>query len=374
MENTDYPYAERQSRLAGALASFQFSALALNPSPTLNYLTGLQFHLMERPVVALFFADRAPILILPELEAGKTSELSYPLEIFTFGEDPSRWIETFKQATEKGGLSGKTVGIEPTRLRLLEFRLLKRATQNTRYHSAKSLLSELRIRKDELEVAALRQAVKVAQDALLATLPAVKPGLTERQVASELTIQLFQHGSDPEFSFTPIVSAGPNSANPHSVPSERPLQRGDLLVIDWGAVTRGYTSDITRTFSLGEADAELAQIARIVEEANSAARDRVQPGIPAEEIDRAARDVIEKAGYGEYFIHRTGHGLGMEGHEPPYIRAGNPQILEPGMVFTIEPGIYLPGRGGVRIEDNMLVTTSGGECLTNLPRPLIILK
>jgi Xaa-Pro dipeptidase len=164
------------------------------------------------------------------------------------------------------------------------------------------------------------------------------------------------------------VSSGPNSANPHAVPSDRKLSPGDLLVIDWGASYQGYFSDITRTFAIGSQDPEYAHIGNIVLDANIAGRESAHPGIPAETVDQAARSVIESAGYGKYFTHRTGHGLGMEGHEDPYIRAGNLLTLEQGMTFTIEPGIYLPGRNGVRIEDDVVITPSGSECLTSLPR------
>jgi Xaa-Pro dipeptidase len=154
------------------------------------------------------------------------------------------------------------------------------------------------------------------------------------------------------------------------VPGERRLQPGDLLIIDWGATFEGYVSDLTRTFAVGEVEPELARIAQIVNEANQAGREAAAPGVPASTVDSAARRVIEKAGYGVYFIHRTGHGLGMEEHEEPYIRSDNAQLLSPGMTFTVEPGIYLPERGGVRIEDNVLITEIGSESLSDLPREL----
>jgi Xaa-Pro dipeptidase len=170
--------------------------------------------------------------------------------------------------------------------------------------------------------------------------------------------------------FSPIVAFGPNSANPHATPTERQLAEGDLLLFDWGAAVDGYFSDITRTFAVGDVDPELTKIAGIVKEANAAARAIGKPGLPISAVDKAARNVIELAGYGEYFTHRTGHGLGMEGHEEPYIRGDNEQLLETGMTFTIEPGIYLPGRGGVRIEDDVLVTENGLESFTDYPREL----
>jgi Xaa-Pro dipeptidase len=188
-----------------------------------------------------------------------------------------------------------------------------------------------------------------------------------------LTIQLLRHGSEPEFPFSPIVQSGPNSANPHATPSDRKLEWGDLLVIDWGARYDGYISDITRTFTIGGVDDQLAHIAQVVLDANCAARSAARPGISAANVDQAARDVIKASGYGDFFIHRTGHGIGMEGHEAPYIRAGNEMVLKPDMTFTIEPGIYLPGRGGVRIEDDVLISESGLESLTDLPRKLEII-
>jgi len=169
-------------------------------------------------------------------------------------------------------------------------------------------------------------------------------------------------------SFSPIVSGGPNSANPHASPTDRPVNRGDFLLFDWGAYVGGYASDITRTFPVGEMGPEMRRIYDLVQEANAAGRAAVRPGATCSEVDAAARRVIEAGGYGEYFIHRTGHGLGLQVHEAPFIVAGNERVLESGMTFTIEPGIYLPGRNGVRIEDDVVVTDDGGESLTTYSR------
>ncbi len=156
-------------------------------------------------------------------------------------------------------------------------------------------------------------------------------------------------------------------------PPGRALQAGDLLVIDWGAAWQGYFSDLTRTFAIGKPDGEMVRIARLVAEANAAGRGAARAGVPAGVVDAAARGIIEKGGYGAFFTHRTGHGLGMEGHEEPYIRAGNPLVLAPGMTFTVEPGIYLPERNGVRIEDNVVITETSVETFSSLPRDLIVL-
>jgi Xaa-Pro dipeptidase len=360
----------RLRRLASALADRGLSSLALNPGPSLTYLTGLHFHLMERPVVALIGTNAPVVLVVPELEKAKVESLPFPAQVFLFGEDPGGWPATFRQAAQAAGIDNQAIGVEPTRLRFLELKLLEGAAPRARFVSAEESLATSRMCKEAGEIAAMRKAVEIAQQALLATLPHVQAGVTERQVAAELTVQLLRAGSDTEFPFAPIVSGGPNSANPHATPSDRALQYGDLLVIDWGATYHDYLSDLTRTFYIGAVEEEFVHIAQVVLQANTSGRAAAGPGVQAGRVDAAARAVIEQAGYGAYFTHRTGHGIGLEAHEGPYIRAGNELILEPGMTFTVEPGIYLPGRGGVRIEDNVLITAQGAESLSDLPREL----
>ncbi len=366
----DSPILKRQRRLASALTNSEFDFVALTPGPSLTYLTGLNFHLMERPVVAVFGREEPPLIILPELETAKLEGLPFILQAFSYGEDPASWLAVFEKAIRSVQMTGRMVGVEPTRMRFLELRMLESAAAGTRFASGDEILAGLRMRKDADEVTAMRAAVKIAQNALEATLPVVKEGVSEREIASELTLQLLRAGSEGELPFAPIVSGGPNSANPHASPSDRKLQLGDLLVIDWGAAFHGYISDLTRTFAIGEVEAEFKQIAKIVLEANTAGRAAARPKVSAGSVDAAARKVIEAAGYGAAFFHRTGHGVGMEGHEAPYIRAGNELMLQTGMAFTIEPGIYLSGRNGVRIEDNIIITMNGAECLSDLPREL----
>jgi Xaa-Pro dipeptidase len=365
--------SSRLTRLYSLMQTAGLDALALNPSPSLTYLTGLHFHVMERPIVLLLVPGKQPCLVLPELETAKLGLTSLPLKGFTYGDNPATWAEVFIQIGSFLNLDGKTIGVEPTRLRFLELSYLQGALPSARFTSAEGVISGLRMQKDSAEIALMRQAAMIAQQALLAVLPGIKPGKTEREIAAALSIQLLKAGSDPEMPFSPIVASGPNSANPHATPTDRKLQAGDLLVIDWGAAYQGYFSDLTRTFGIGQVEPEFDKIARIVEQANAAGRAAGQPEIPAGEIDQAARQVILDAGYGEYFTHRTGHGLGLEGHEHPYIFAENKLILLEGMSYTVEPGIYLPGRGGVRIEDDVVITASGSESLSDLPRPLQLL-
>ena len=360
----------RFDQLNASLRTSGLDAVILNPGPTLTHLTGLHFHLMERPVVLLFAKDQNPAIVLPELELQKVASLPYPLQVFAYPENPSEWDSAFRKATQALGLDGKRIGVEPRQLRLLEFRHVKAGAPEADYPDASDVLSSLRLRKDQVEVDAMRRAVRIAQEALEATIPLIKIGMTEKELSSELVVQLLKQGSEPEMPFAPIVSGGPNAANPHASPSERKLQVGDLLVFDWGATYDGYISDLTRTFAVGEVDDEYKKIHEIVQEANAAGRAAGKPGVPCADVDKAARDVIEKAGYGVYFTHRTGHGIGMEGHEEPYMRGDNMQLLEPGMAFTVEPGIYLPNRNGVRIEDNVVITQSGADVLSDMPREM----
>jgi Xaa-Pro dipeptidase len=353
-----------------ALRHASLDALALNPGPTMIYASGLVFHLMERPVVFVIPAEGRPALILPEFERTKGEACPLKPQLFTYAEDPASRAATFESAAHLLGLRGRRIGVEPLRMRVFELRLLEAASPGTQFLSAEEVITKLRVAKDEAEVKCMRRAVRAAEAALEATRPHLKPGMTEREAASELTVQLLRAGSDSELPFPPIVASGPNSALPHAVPTDRPMQAGDLLVIDWGATVDGYISDLTRTLSIGPVDPELVKVHEIVLRANAAGRAAVRPGVSAAAVDRAARQVIEAAGYGEYFTHRTGHGIGMEGHEPPYIHGDNPETLAVGMTFTVEPGIYLPGRGGVRIEDNVIVTPDGHECLSGAPREL----
>jgi Xaa-Pro dipeptidase len=360
----------RLDRLYAALDKAHLDAVAINPGPTMLYLSGIHFHLMERPIVALFAPGKPPAIVLPELELPKAALFPYEVQPFSYGENPSTWDEAFRKAARALGLDGKKIGVEPLAMRLLEFRHVKAGAPEADFPDAGEALGSLRLIKDADEVARMRRAVEIAQNALEAVIPQVKIGMIEREIAAELTVQLLRHGSDPEIPFSPIVSGGPNGANPHASPTERKLQAGDLLVIDWGATHEGYVSDLTRTFAVGEVDAESGKIHEIVQEANAAGRAAGKPGVPCASVDKAAREVIAKAGYGAFFTHRTGHGIGMEGHEDPYMRGDNLRQLEPGMAFTVEPGIYLPGRNGVRIEDDVVITETGAEALSDMPRGL----
>ena len=365
--------ARRQTRMQVALQRASLDALVLNPGPTMIYASGLVFHLMERPVVFVIPAEGSPALILPEFERTKGEACPLRPALFTYNEDPASRHATFEAAARQLGLPGQRLGVEPLRMRVFELRLLEAAAPGAEFRSAEDLITGLRVAKDPAEVETMRRAVHAAEAAFRATVPLIKLGMTERELASELTVQLLRAGSDSELPFPPIVASGPNSALPHGVPTDRRLERGDFLIIDWGATVGGYISDLTRTLAIEPVDPELARVHAVVLEANQAGRSAARPGVACAEIDRAARQVIDTAGYGPQFTHRTGHGIGMEAHEPPYIRGDNPEFLAPGMTFTVEPGVYLEGRGGVRIEDNVVITPEGAESLSTLERSLTVI-
>jgi len=363
----------RIEHLKELMTRYKIDTIALNPGPTLTYLTGLEFHLMERPTVMLYQKGHKPFMILPKLESAKLAAADLSMHSVTYNDDPSTWQEAFRAAFKHMNLEGVRIGLEATRMRYMEMNYLQTAAPTARFVSADQVFGELRVYKDENEIKYMRRAVEIAQQALREILPLIKPGITESEIAAELTIAMLRAGSDPELPFSPIVAGGPNSANPHATPTGRALEPGDLLVIDWGARVNGYCSDLTRTFAIGKSDPELERIYETVLQANTAGRAAGKPGLAASEVDRASRDVIDQAGFSEFFTHRTGHGLGMEAHEAPYISSANADLLEEGMTYTVEPGIYLPDKGGVRIEDNVLVTAEGTETLSDYPRELTIL-
>ena len=361
----------RQDQLYASMGEENIDALILNPGPSLLYFTGVHFHLFERPILVIFSINKPPTFIIPELEARKVDRLPYSYEVFYYSEDPNTWQSIFSGAIINAGLSGKTIALEPGRIRLLEFQIIENALGTCKLISGERLISCIRMIKSDSEISAIKTAVEIAEDAITSILPIIKPGITEKKVANQLALSIIGAGSDITLPFSPIVAGGPNSANPHAVPTDRRLIEGDLLVIDWGASYHGYFSDMTRTFALGNVDPELSRIAEIVHQANLTGQSVVTPDIEAGQIDHATRNHIQQAGYGEYFTHRTGHGIGLDSHEAPYIREGNDLKITAGMVFTIEPGIYIPDVGGVRIEDNVIVTEKGIESLTSLPRNLI---
>jgi Xaa-Pro aminopeptidase len=237
---------------------------------------------------------------------------------------------------------------------------------------AGGVLRDLRIRKTDAEIEALREAGAAIDRVHRRIGEWLRPGRTEREIGRDIADAIVAEGH-VRADFV-IVGSGPNGASPHHDVSDRVVEPGDVVVVDIGGTTEaGYCSDSTRTYAVGEPDPDFQRYYAVLLEAQIAACDAVRPGISAQQVDRVARGVIDAAGYGEFFVHRTGHGIGLEGHEHPYIVEGNAETLEPGMAFSVEPGIYLPARHGARIEDIVVCTAAGGERLNLTPRELRVL-
>jgi Xaa-Pro dipeptidase len=361
---------ERLQRLTEQIVAHGLDGLALVPGPNTLYVSGMHTHLSERPIILFIPADDEPAVIIPTLEAMKARDAGIPDERIFDWNDADGYHGAFQRACAHLELADYLLGVEALHMRVLEMQLLQRYAPGLQIAHAEPALSALRSVKDADEIAAMEKAIGVAERALGRIIPRIKVGLSERQIAAMLTQELLASGAD-SIAFGPIVSSGPNSASPHAVPTNRVIRPGDLIVVDWGVYVDNYPSDITRTLAVGPLDVELRRIYDIVLLANEEARRAIRPGQTGQQIDRVARDVIEDAGYGEYFMHRTGHGLGLEVHESPDMSPTNDQPIVAGNVFTIEPGIYLPGRGGVRIEDNLLATADGSRTLTTMSRELI---
>jgi Xaa-Pro dipeptidase len=366
----------RLERLTAGLRAAGLAGLALMPDANLTYLSGLRFHPGKRLTLALIPADGStPCMVLPALEQSQVEAKSrLPMRLFAWGDadGPQAALAAALAAAFPQGLGEAPLAVEHTSMRLLELRTLEAAQPGLRTSDAGPLMASLRMAKDAEELAAIEQAVRIVEAALQVTIAQIRPGLSERALSRICSEAIMAAGAEGE-SFTNIVAAGPGAANPHHQSGERPLQVGDLIIIDCGARYDGYISDITRTVALGEPDEEARQVYELVRLANAAGRQACRPGASGASIDAATRAVIEAGGYGQYFIHRTGHGFGSETHEQPDIVAGNDEPLAVGTTFTIEPGIYLPGRVGVRIEDDMVLTADGARSLTTLPRELLII-
>lgn len=362
---------QRFTRLQKIVAEAGLDAIALVPGANLRYLTGVNFHLSERPIILIVPKQGEPGVIIPLLEEQKLKEYGFTGELFVWS-DVDGYQGAFGKAVQRMNLAGKRIGVEGLQMRVLEGHLLQEFAVGSHVIPADEQLVNLRIIKSDEEISLHRKAIQVSEEALHRTLRDLKLGMTERQIAQILTQHQTELGGEQD-SFAPLILIGPRSALPHGSPSDTRLERGLTLLIDYGTVYGGYVSDITRTFFVGEPPEKFRALYAAVLGANEAGRQKVHPGVPAEEVDSAAAAILRQSGFGEYIIHRTGHGLGIDIHEHPNIVQGNKRLLEPGMVFTIEPGLYIPGEFGVRIEDNIVVTPDGGESLTSFPRELMIL-
>ena len=339
-------YRKRLESMRRRLADVAADGLFATSSSNLFYLTGIDFWRSERLTALLLFPDRDPVVVCPAFEEARLRGMSAVSEVVT-------WEETedpFAKAAALFPATSGTLGIEPSTSFEDVERLLARLP-GWKPVSAGSAIASVRMVKTPEEITVMRRAIAVALPRFRRAFESLAPGATESEISRAF-------GGDN------VVQFGPSSALPHGASTERALTRDEAVLIDAWDKPEGYYYDITRSTFFGRPSDEYRKIWEIVLEAQGAAIERAAPGVPCSEIDAAARRVIERAGYGQYFTHRLGHGLGIDVHEPPYMVANEKTVLEPGMTFTSEPGIYLPGRFGVRIEDDIVCTETGAESLS----------
>jgi Xaa-Pro aminopeptidase len=357
-----------RARLDRAREAAAGTGLVIAPGSDLRYLIGQPGGSLERLTTLVIPADGAPALVVPKLEAPGFNGLeALGVEVVTWVDG----VDPYKLAAERlSGADRVAVSDFTPALHVLGFReALPKAEQVL----AGPIVRELRMRKDAAEVEALRKAGAAIDRVHARVGEWLRPGRTEAEVGADIEAAIVEEGHTAA-DFV-IVGSGPNGASPHHALSDRVIEAGDVVVVDIGGpVAEGYNSDSTRTYAVGTPrDADVAATYAVLQEAQQAAVDAVRPGATAESIDAAARDVLTAAGFGDYFIHRTGHGIGLDVHEEPYIVAGNDLPLEPGMAFSVEPGIYQAGRWGARIEDIVVVTADGAESMNNQPHDLVVL-
>ncbi|MEU7060613.1 aminopeptidase P family protein [Streptomyces sp. NPDC046197] len=360
-------YRARMQRAAQAASDAGLAGLLVAPGPDMVWLTGYAPPAAtERLTLLVLTPGHEPVLVVPTLEAPDalkaTGAPALAVRDWTDGKDPYAVTAALLDGSGRFGISDNAWAMH-----LLG---LQKTLPGTSYASLTEALPMLRAVKDaaELELLAAAGAAADATFEEIRKLPF--EGRRESQVGADLADLLRRFGHS-QVDFT-IVGSGPNGANPHHEMGNRVIRRGDMVVLDFGGLKDGYGSDTTRTVHVGEPTDEERRVHDIVREAQEAGFRAVRPGVACQEVDRAARAVITEAGYGEYFIHRTGHGIGVTTHEPPYMIEGEEQPLVPGMCFSVEPGIYLPGRFGVRIEDIVTVTGEGGRRLNDTTREMVI--
>ena len=342
--------------------------VALGPGSHMQWLAGFHPHPDERLCLMLIGAERE-CFVMPVLNAGGARERT-EIGFHTWSDDQGS-AEALKSAlAEVGAGSIGTVVVDETMR--ADFALtLVAALPGAKPVFTADTIGALRMRKDEAEYTALKMNAQIADRAQTKAAQMARPGMTENELATIIRDHFASEGATPEFW---IVGGGPNGAFPHHETGDRPFETGDVIVVDIGGRKAGYPSDITRMIVLGDKPEGYDEIHAIVNAAVEAAMKAARPGVRAMDVDKAARDVITAAGYGEFFTHRTGHGLGVDIHEQPYITATNDVVLDEGMVFSIEPGIYLPGRFGLRLEEIVILRADGPEILSDLPRDVSVVE
>lgn len=360
-------------KLQTYLGDNKLDAAYISNPMTIAYFTGYEMDPHERIFALLVFKNAAPFIFAPALNVEEAKNSAWDGDVYGYLDHENPWQLIADRVNSRIG-NVNNFAIEKNHLTVDRLQKLKSAFPNTNFCADLSgFIAQLRLIKTPAEVEHLKAAGAEADFAFKVGFAALKTGVTERSVASQIDYQLqIQHGI-MHTSFESIVQAGENAANPHLGPTMTKIKPNELVLFDLGFMAEGYASDSSRTVAFGEPSAKLREIYEVDREAQQAALEAAKPGITAEELDGVARQIIAKAGYGKYFIHRLGHGIGKVVHEEPAIMQGNKPELQPGMCFSIEPGIYIPGLGGVRIEDCGVVTENGFDTFTHTDKSLKII-
>ena len=338
---------DKFEKLLNILKDHKVDGCILAPTCDTEYLTGLKSYVCERFPGFVALADGRWFVISPELYYEEWREtLGEEAHIYVWS-DNDGVNGTFEKAALDYDLKDKTIAINDG-IRGVDLLDMKEIMQ-ANFVNGDKMFEELRLIKDEEEIEYLAKAAEIADKTFEEVIKYIKPGVTEREIADKIKELLIEFGGE-ELSFEPIVASGPNSSKPHYNDDKRVIQEQDLVILDFGCRYKGYCSDISRTVFIGEPTEDQKKISEIVLRANETGEKAVREGVTAGEVDNAARQVIKDAGYGQYFINRTGHGIGLAVHEAPYIKGGNDQVLKTGMAFSVEPGIYIPGKFGMRLK------------------------
>jgi Xaa-Pro dipeptidase len=360
---------DRLTPYAAVAADLGVDAVALVPGPNFTRAIGQAFMSHERPFVVVIPADGSPAALVPNLELGSWYQIGFDGAVFDW-HDQTGYDDAFAALVKHLGI--KSLAVEGQVMRVFTHHALLKAQPDLNIIDGERKISALRMIKTDEDILAMREAIAISERALVHTLTTIRAGQTEKQVEQVLIQALFAEGADDQ-SFSPIVVAGANSAMPHAHAGETILKNGDAILIDFGARKNGFAADITRTFFLGHASNEQRAVYNAVLQANLVGRKVTKAGITAHDIDDAVTSHLESTPYADRIRTKTGHGLGREVHEAPYIMRGNHMVLPAGTVYTNEPGLYEIGNFGVRIEDDILITDDGCISLTTFPKELMIL-
>jgi len=358
-------------KLCEIMIKNNIDAMMIGPSADLEFLMKYLPHPDERFQALFLLSDKKYFYISPKLTFEEVKgRLDNDADIYKW-RDHEGFVNAFVTAINRYKLSGKNIGVNNgiAAINLIDIQ----EKVNAKFINGHGILEMLRVVKDESEIEKLRKAAKLADEVMGETIDYIHPGITERDIKKKIEELFMQKGADG-LSFKPIVASGPNSSMPHYCEDSRVIQEKDLIILDLGCKYKGYCSDISRTVFVGGITDEEKKGYDIILRANKAGEETAKQGMKAEDVDKASRDVIRNESYGEYFINRTGHGIGISVHEAPYIKAGNKQILERGMAFSIEPGIYIPNLFGMRIEDIVTIGIDGPEVLNNFTKEIILIK